>query len=97
MSSTSELRRDTPAWVAQVWISFALAVGASAVGIAYVPVGPWIKAYLGMAFLFALGSSFSLAKTVRDNHEGTKLVNRLTDARAEKLLRDFEAEPSVGS
>lgn len=92
MKTTSEFRQDTPAWVAQVWLSFLLAVGASAIGIVFVPVDPWIKAYLGMAFLFSLGSAFTLAKTIRDNHEGGKLVNRITDARAEKLLRDFDVE-----
>lgn len=93
MNPTSELRRDTPAWIAQIWISFVLAVTAAGVGIAYAPVDVWIKAYLGMAFLFALGSSFSLSKTIRDNHEGRKLLNRLTDAKTEKLLRDFEIDP----
>jgi len=97
MKTTSELRQDTPAWVAQVWLSFLLAVGASVIGIVFVPVGPWIKAYLGMAFLFSLGSSFTLAKTIRDNHEGGKIVNRITDARAEKLLRDFELDAATGS
>ncbi len=91
MKTTSELRRDTPAWLAQVWISFFLAVTASAVGVAYAPVDVWIKGYLGMAFLFSLGSSFSLAKTLRDNHEGSKLISRITDARAEKLLREYES------
>jgi len=89
---TSELRQDTQAWIAQVWISFLLAVGASAVGIVYAPIDPWIKAYIGMGYLFSLGSTFTLAKTIRDDHEASKLVNRLTDARAEKILRDFEVE-----
>lgn len=97
MKTTSELRQDTPAWVAQVWISFLLAVAAAAIGIVYAPVGPWIKAYLGMAFLFSLGSAFSLAKTIRDNHEAGKLVNRLTDARAEKMLREFDLDAATGS
>ena len=50
-----------------------------------------------MAFLFSLGSAFTLAKTIRDNHEGSKLINRITDARTEKVLRGLELEASTGS
>lgn len=97
MKTTSELRRDTSAWIAQVWISFFLAVSASAIGVAYAPVDAWVKGYLGMAFLFSLGSAFSLAKTLRDNHEGSKLLSRITDARAEKLLREYELQAPAES
>ena len=34
-------------------------------------VDPWVKGYAGIALAFAISSSFTLAKTVRDNHERT--------------------------
>lgn len=97
MHQSSELRRDTPAWIIQVWISFLGSVAAGAIGIYYAPVDLWVQAYLGMAFVFALGSAFSLAKTVRDNHEGGKIVNRLHDAKAEQMLRDYEVGSAPGA
>ena len=41
------------AWVAQTWISFALSVGVTAMGIWFLPVDPWIKAFMAMGLLFS--------------------------------------------
>jgi hypothetical protein len=59
----------SPAWVFQTWASFAASVATTSVGIAYLPVDHWIQAFLGMGLLFSIGSTFNLAKTVRDIHE----------------------------
>lgn len=48
----------------------------------------WVKAFLGMGILFITVSCFSLAKTLRDQHEQQKLVNRINEAKTEKLLRE---------
>ena len=48
-------------------------------GIYNLPTDLWGKGFLGMGLLFVVGSSFSLAKTLRDEHEVKKLVNRLAD------------------
>jgi hypothetical protein len=84
------LTQDSPAWLAFVWISFVLALLFMAAGIYWVPVDPWIRGYLAIGLLFAVGSSFSLAKTVRDRHETEKLVNRISEVKTERLLQDFE-------
>ncbi len=57
---------------------------------------PWLRAFLGMGLVFSVGSSFSLAKTLRDNHEARRLLNRLSDAKAEKILREFEINDATG-
>ena len=54
------------AWVAQTWISFVVAVGITSMGIWFLPVDVWVKAFMAMGLLFSVGSTFSLAKTVRD-------------------------------
>jgi hypothetical protein len=90
MISSEEVPKDTAAWIFQVWASFALSTGVTAIGIAYLPVDAWIRAFLGMGLLFSVGSSLSLAKTLRDNHESRRLRNRLSEAKAEKIIRDFE-------
>jgi hypothetical protein len=61
--------QHTLAWRFQVWASFVIAVLVTSIGIAYLPVPMWSKAFLGMGLLFTIGSCFSLAKTVRDDHE----------------------------
>lgn len=63
---------NTPAWRFQVWASFVIACGATAAGIVYLPVDLWTKGFIGMGLLFTIGSCFSLAKTIRDEHEAEK-------------------------
>jgi hypothetical protein len=45
---------------------------------------------MGMGMTFSIGSSFTLAKTIRDNHEAYKLISRVDEARVEKLLADHD-------
>jgi len=84
------LSKDTPAWIFFVWASFVSASLLTSLGLCYAPVDGWVKGYLGMGFCFTVGSTFTLAKTLRDNHETQKLVNRVVDAKTEKILHDYE-------
>lgn len=86
----NEVRLDTPAWIFQTWASFILSMTVTGIGIYYLPVDLWIRAFMAMGMLFTVASSFTLAKTVRDNHEAERLVNRVKEAKAEKLLREYE-------
>jgi hypothetical protein len=78
------------AWVAQTWISFVAAAGATALGIWCLPADGWMKAFLGMGLLFTVGSTFSLAKTVRDQHEASSLRQRIDDARVSRLIAEHD-------
>ena len=78
------------AWVVQTWASWVLAVGVTAMGIWFLPVDGWMKAFLGMGVLFTVGSTFSLAKTVRDVHEQQRIVSRIDEARMTKLLAEVD-------
>ena len=61
------IRKDSRAWKAQVWISFAAAVVLCAVGLAYLPGQDIDRAFMVMGYLFCLTTAFALAKFVRDN------------------------------
>ncbi len=76
------------AWLFQVWASFALSVAATGLGIYFLPVGIWIKGFLGMGLLFTVGSTISLSKTVRDMHESDKFLSRVDQAKIERILAD---------
>jgi hypothetical protein len=81
---------NTTAWTVQVWLSFLLAMLMTALGILFLPVDAWVQGYMGMAQVFLVGSTFTLAKTVRDNHEARRLRNRISQAKTDKILREFE-------
>jgi hypothetical protein len=59
-------RRDTKAWMIQVWVSFGIAVFLSGVGLAYLPGADLDRAFMVMGYFFCLSSAFVLAKSVRD-------------------------------
>ena len=59
-------------------------------GIWLLPLELSIKGYLTMGFLMLVQSCITMTKTMRDNHESGKLVNRIEDAKAERLLMEVD-------
>lgn len=76
------------AWVAQVWLSWLIALGATLLGIVLLPVDLWSRGYLLMGLLFVVGSTLNLAKTTRDLHEARKVHAVINDAKLEKILAE---------
>jgi hypothetical protein len=86
--STPLRPRTTAAFFAQAAISFAASVAALLVGVAYLPLGSWPRAFLALGILYAVTSAFTLAKVIRDRHEETAVVSRVDQARLDKLLAE---------
>jgi len=61
------VRRDSGAWQAQVWISFAVALFLCIVGLSWLPGERLEVAFMFMGYVFCLSAAFVLAKFVRDN------------------------------
>ncbi len=80
---------DTAAWRFQVVAAFAVALAPTTGGVLYLPVTDWIKGYLLMGLYFTVSSAFGLAKTLRDHHEGSRLVAKISEAKTEKMLREL--------
>jgi hypothetical protein len=76
----------TNAWIAQTWIAFVVSIGATTLGLLALRANFWEKGYLGMGMLFSIGSTVSLSKTIRDVEESKRLINRVDEAKLEKLL-----------
>jgi hypothetical protein len=89
--------KNTTAFYAQAAISFGVAVVSVGVGIAYLPVGTWIRAFLSLGMLYTITSAFTLAKVIRDQQEVSTVVSRVDQARLEKLLADHDPFHSPAS
>ena len=83
---------NSPGWILFSKLSFALSIAAVVAGIVLMPTDFWIKGYLGMGMLFLLGTTFTLAKTIRDEFEAKKLINKIQDARTDKILKEYDPE-----
>ena len=56
------------------------------------PLDIWMKGYFAMGMLMLIQSCVTVTKTIRDVHEGAKLVNRIEDAKAERLPMGVERD-----
>ncbi len=92
MNEPQVLQLNSSGWVMFVKLSFCAAIMAMLVGIFFMPVDFWVKGYLAMGTLFTVGSTFTLAKTMRDEFEARKLINRIQEARTEKILKDYSVD-----
>ncbi|GII76621.1 hypothetical protein Sru01_16030 [Sphaerisporangium rufum] len=80
----------TGAYYAQCVLSFGLSLVSVVLGIAYLPVGPWVRAFLAVAVLYTVTSAFVLAKCVRDRQEVTTMSSRVDQARLDRLLSEHD-------
>src|SRR6266446_7848207 len=74
------------AWVTFTYASFAASAFLVALGVFFLPIDLWMKGYLTMGIAMLVQTCVTLTKTVRDVHESSKFVNRIEDAKAERLL-----------
>ncbi|MET8897765.1 YiaA/YiaB family inner membrane protein [Streptomyces albogriseolus] len=90
MSETPVKQQSTAAFYGQAVASFALALGATAVGIYNLETDAWVRGFLSIAVLYLVTSAFTLAKVIRDRQEAGQIVNRVDQARLEKLLAEHD-------
>lgn len=78
--------KHSSAWIAQSWISFAIAITSSIWGISYLPLEGWAKGYMAISFAFTVSSTIGVSKTTRDLHESNAISAKVEEARVEKIL-----------
>ncbi|MGJ4930608.1 YiaA/YiaB family inner membrane protein [Bradyrhizobium sp. HKCCYLS2038] len=76
------------AFITFSYASFGASAFLVALGVFFMPIDLWMKGYLTMGIVMLVQTCVTLTKTLRDRHESSKLVNRIEDARAERLLME---------
>jgi hypothetical protein len=95
MSTPDSTSKNTNAFFAQAAISFGVALLTMIFAVLYLPVDPWIRAFLGLGVMYLTTSSFTLAKCVRDAQENQSVYARLDQARVDKILAEHDPFRSV--
>jgi hypothetical protein len=49
-----------------------------------------VRAFLSLGLLYAVTSTFTLAKCVRDQQEASSVIGRVDQVRLERLLADYD-------
>ena len=82
------LAHHSQSWIVFTYVSFVAALAMVVVGIVLSPIDLAMKGYFAMGALMLIQTCITLTKTIRDNDEAGKLVNRIEDAKTERLLMD---------
>jgi hypothetical protein len=86
LTQPTPIERPTGAWMTFSYIAFAASILMVGGGIAALPLDWWVRAYFAMGMLMVVQTCFTLAKNIRDVHEAGRMINRIEEARTEKLL-----------
>lgn len=84
------MSQDSAAWIGFTQVAFIVAMVGMVIGICYLPVEIWVRGYLGMGLFFAVSSTVVLSKTMRDQHEARKLVYKINEVKAERILKEYD-------
>lgn len=80
--------KHSAAFVGFSYVSFGIAALMVGAGVFAMPIDHWMKGFLIMGVVMLVQSCIILTKTIRDNVEAEKLLNRIEDAKTERLLMD---------
>lgn len=90
--SNQQLKHSS-AFVAFSYASFVVSMIMLGGGVMFMPIDHWMKGFLAMGVAMLVQSCITLTKTVRDNQEAEKILNRIEDAKTERLLMDAAKAP----
>jgi hypothetical protein len=88
MQTDTNLVRNNNAWNLFTIASFVVAATMMAGGIFFMEASFSAKGFYAMAAIMLVHTSVSITKTLRDNAEASKLINRIEDAKTERLLME---------
>ncbi|MFI0399489.1 MAG: YiaA/YiaB family inner membrane protein [Thiolinea sp.] len=80
---------SSTSWVLFVKITFVIAMIAMGLFVFFLDGSFLTKGYLALNSLFLVSSTIMLAKTLRDEHEAQRLLNKINEAKTNKILKDF--------
>ncbi len=92
MTNTDFTPKDSPAWRLFTMVSFAVAAAMMAGGIYFLEASFAAKGFYAMSAIMLVHTSITITKTLRDAEEANRFINKLEDAKTEKLLMDVNRE-----
>ncbi len=92
MDTTHHKPKDSEAWQMFSIASFVLTAGMMAGGIYFLEVSFAAKGFYAMSAIMLVHTSISVTKMMRDREEANRFINKLEDAKTEKLLLDINRD-----
>jgi hypothetical protein len=95
MSTANYPAKDTGAWKMFTMASFGVAAAMMAGGIYFLEASFAAKGFYAMAAIMLVHTSVTITKTLRDSEEAGRFINKLEDAKTEKLLMDIHRSDNL--
>ena len=92
MSEITYTPKDSQAWKFFTIFSFVVAAAMQAGGIYFLEASFAAKGFYAMSAIMLVHTAITITKTLRDDEEANKMVNRLEDAKTEKLLMEVNSD-----
>lgn len=86
---TTDLSTNTKGWLFFVKFSFVVSILAMFIAIFIMPGELMLKGYMALNSLFIISSTIMVSKTLRDEHEGEKIQNKISEAKANKIIQEY--------
>ena len=80
---------NSASWLFFVKLTFGIALAGMAAFIFFMNGDLLTKGYLALNSLFMVSATIVLSKTMRDEHETSKLSNKISEAKTNKILKEF--------
>ena len=84
-----DIQSNSQSWLFYVKASFAISLLALAGGVLFLVNDAMVQAYMAMSGVFVVSATITLYKTMRDEHESQRLINKLSEARTSKIIKEF--------
>ncbi|MGI9350374.1 MAG: YiaA/YiaB family inner membrane protein [Rhizobiaceae bacterium] len=88
MSNVTYSPKDSQAWKMFTMASFVVAASMQAGGIYFLEASFAAKGFYAMSALMLVHTAISITKTLRDAEEADRFLNKIEDAKTEKLLME---------
>ena len=85
----NDIQSHSSSWLFYVKSAFAISLVSMIAGILFVPATLVVKGYFALSSLFMVSATITMVKTLRDDHESQRLLNKINDAKTHKILKEF--------
>lgn len=84
-----ETQSNSIGWLLFVKLSFVISLAAMLAAIVFMPADLMLKGYMALNSLFIVSSTIMVSKTLRDEHEGKKIINKISEAKTNKIISEY--------
>ena len=85
----NDIQSNSASWLFFVKASFVIALVAMTVGILFMPGDLMVQGYFALCSLFLVSATITLSKTMRDDYESKRLLNKISEAKTSRILQEF--------